>query len=58
MTWKTITAIGAITVLEAIALFQGVNGTQFSLALAAIAGLGGFYIRETVQKLGLNKWLK
>ena len=51
MQWKTITAIGAITVLEAIALFNGINGTQFALAVGVIAGLGGFYLKETIDNL-------
>lgn len=39
-----ITAICAITILEAIALFNGINGTGFSLVIAAIAGLAGYVI--------------
>ena len=49
--WKTITAIGAILVLESIALFQGNNGTQFTLAIAAIAGLGGYHFRQIKENL-------
>jgi len=37
-------AIVAILVLEVTALIMGVNGTALSLAVAAIAGLGGYTI--------------
>jgi len=39
---KTITAIIAVTILEAIALLKGVNGAMLSICIAAIAGLGGY----------------
>lgn len=41
-----ILAIVAITALEGFALARGVNGTGLSLALAAIAGLGGFQVHK------------
>ena len=34
-------AIGAITILEGIALWRGIDGTQFAACVAAIAALGG-----------------
>lgn len=40
--YKTITAMICITVLEAAALFNGVNGTVFMIVIAALAGLGGY----------------
>lgn len=49
--WKTITAIGAIMVLEALALFTGHNGTMFTISVATIAGLGGYSLREAKEKL-------
>jgi len=49
--WKTITAIGAITLLEAFALFTGHNGTMFTLSIATIAGLGGFQLKQTLDQL-------
>lgn len=42
---KILTAIICITVLEGIALFLGINGAIFGIAIAAIAGLGGYTIR-------------
>ena len=43
---KIIIAIIAITLLEGIALFKGINGAIFSVAIGAIAGLGGYEIRK------------
>lgn len=40
-------AIGGIVILEAIALSKGINGTLFTLVVAAIAGLGGWVIPYT-----------
>ena len=37
-----VTAICAITVIEGIALMNGINGAMLALTLAAIAGLGGY----------------
>ena len=34
-------AIGGIVVLEAIALFQGINGVALSLSIGAIGAIGG-----------------
>jgi len=38
-------AIACLTALEAVALSQGINGSLFSLIVAAIAGLAGFQLR-------------
>jgi len=46
MKYKVVIAITAIVILEAIALFRGINGAVFGLAIAAIAGLGGYTISE------------
>jgi len=43
---KTLVAIIAIALLEGLALWQGINGTGLSIAVAAIAGLGGFAARK------------
>ena len=48
MKWTPIVAIICITVLEAIALLMGVNGVLFSLAIAALSGLGGYQIKSMV----------
>lgn len=39
---KTIVAIVSILVLDAIALWQGLDGKFFILSVLAIAGLGGY----------------
>ena len=44
-------AIAGIVFLETIALLKGINGTMFSLALAAVAGLAGW----TAPQLGPPK---
>lgn len=41
-----IIAILCITTLEVIAMILGVNGALFGLAIAAIAGLGGYEIHK------------
>lgn len=56
--YSAITAIIAITILEAIALFNGVNGTYFALVLAAIAGLGGYQLRNARFTQDLKKLLE
>jgi len=43
---KIIIAIISITTLEAIALFQGINGAILSVAVAAIAGLAGYELHR------------
>lgn len=40
-------AIVAITVLGGLALAQGIDGAIFATVIAAIAGLGGYSIRNT-----------
>lgn len=48
----TITAIVAITVLEAIALFKGIDGTLMATVVAAIAGLGGYTLGQVMKQRG------
>jgi len=43
-------AIISITILEYTALNCGINGTNFSLAIAAISGLGGYYIAQILKE--------
>lgn len=38
-------AILCITALEIVAITQGINGAIFGVAVAAIAGLGGYEIK-------------
>jgi hypothetical protein len=45
----TITAIVCITVLEAIALYKGVDGTLMATVVAALAGLGGYTLATLAQ---------
>lgn len=44
---KAITAIIAIVLLEGWAIYNGINGALLSIAVAAIAGLGGYAIKST-----------
>ncbi len=40
--WRiVIAAIGAITILEAIALMKGINGSILTIVVAIVAGLAG-----------------
>ncbi len=43
--WVSIAAIAGIVLLESIAMFKGINGTTLALAIAGIAGAGGFTLR-------------
>lgn len=45
---KTIVAIVAITLLEGLAVWAGHNGALFGVAIAAIAGLGGYSLKAKV----------
>jgi len=36
-----------ITVLGVCALWQGLNGAIFATCIAALAGLGGYYIKQS-----------
>jgi len=49
MKWRelvvTLVAIAAITYLERLALLAGIDGWLLALALAAIAGLGGYELK-------------
>jgi hypothetical protein len=45
---EAIAAMFCITVLEAIALYKGIDGTFLTMVIAVIAGLGGFYIGRAV----------
>lgn len=45
-TLKAMMAMGCVTVLEIAALMMGFNGTILSLAVAALAGLGGYALAK------------
>jgi len=42
-------AILAVCALEALAINKGIDGVYFGLALVAIAGLGGYELRDIVK---------
>jgi len=44
-----VVAIVALTVIEVVALFQGINGTVMSLIIGAIAGIGGYAVKGLKQ---------
>lgn len=44
---KTIIAIIAILILEIVAIWQGMDGAALSIAVATIAGLGGYALKTT-----------
>ena len=48
----TITAIVCITILEGYAIYNKIDGTILSLVVGAIAGLGGFLVRNVTSKGG------
>lgn len=48
--YKVCFAIVSITILEAIAMATGHNGTMLRLALVAIAGLGGFSLGTFIRR--------
>lgn len=43
---KALVGIAGIVVLESIAMLTGHNGTVLRLAMAAVAGLGGFAVGQ------------
>jgi len=51
MKWTPLAAILAITIIECVALLKGVDGLLFSLAVAAISGLGGFQVKSVLDKI-------
>jgi len=48
---KTEIAIIGIVILESIALLNGIDGTMLMTAIATIAGLGGYALKETQSRL-------
>jgi len=40
------TAIASLTIMELYALSKGINGTMFSVIIAAVAGLGGWSLPQ------------
>ena len=50
LSWSTVVAIAGIVILEALAISKGIDGAMLGLAIAAIAGLGGYRLRVTKTK--------
>jgi len=50
----TITSIICITLLEGLALYKNLDGQVFSLVIAALAGLGGYSFRQSIER-SINK---
>ena len=50
MKWTPIVAMICITLLEAIALINGIDGALLGLAFAALAGLGGYELKALIAK--------
>jgi uncharacterized membrane protein YgaE (UPF0421/DUF939 family) len=48
----TVTAIVCITVLEAIALYRGIDGSLMATVIATLAGLGGYTLAQVTKKGG------
>jgi len=45
MKWTPLVAMGCITLLEVVALCQGINGAVFGIVIASLAGLGGYELK-------------
>jgi hypothetical protein len=41
-----VVCIVSLTILEGIALFKGINGSQFMAVVAIVGGLGGYVIAK------------
>ena len=48
-TIKACVAMLCIAILEGIAMSQGINGTGLSLAIGALAGLGGYTLGRSAR---------
>jgi len=49
--WRVLVAvIGSLTILEAVALLKGVNGTVFSMVLFILGALGGVTLPQLKTK--------
>ena len=51
MKWTPIIAIICIAGLEALALVKGINGALMGIAIAALAGLGGYQVKVLKDKI-------
>lgn len=48
---EVLSAIVGIIILEVYALSKGINGLVMSLCIAAIAGLGGYKVKEYAKSI-------
>jgi len=44
-----IVSMGGVVILETIALLKGIDGTLFTLAIAALVGMAGFKLRDILR---------
>lgn len=54
-TLKVVVAMICITALEMVAMVQGFNGLLLTLAIGAVAGLGGYEVKNIKDWLGKRK---
>jgi hypothetical protein len=47
---RAVAGIAGLVVLECVAMLTGHNGTVLRLAIAAVAGLGGFAVGRLIRK--------
>jgi len=52
---KTIFSICVIAGLSCFAMYKGIDGKCFAISIAAIAGLGGFTLRELWPKITMKQ---
>lgn len=45
----TITAIIGLVTIECFALYKGINGSLYTIVVAAIAGLAGFTLKKIIK---------
>lgn len=50
MKWTPCLAIVVIGILEVVAMFKGIDGALFGLAITAVAGLGGYQIKSYLDR--------
>ena len=46
----SIAAIGALTILEVVALLKGIDGTLLIIVVGSISGLGGFSLSRVLRR--------
>lgn len=51
-TIKIVTVVSGIVVLEAVALFNGIDGVLLTSVIATLAAIGGFTVNDLVKTKG------